>query len=59
MRPSDEQIMMALCCGGQCKRDQNCIGYCHRFDFEHEAKRIQALLETLERRKVIALVEDN
>jgi hypothetical protein len=39
---TDEQIMLALCCGVKCERGK---GYCHRWDFETEAKRIGALLD--------------
>jgi hypothetical protein len=43
-RPTDEQIMVALCCGAKCLRGPN-TGYCHRWDFDQETKRIRALLD--------------
>jgi hypothetical protein len=43
-RPTDDQIMRALCCGGECV-----VGpfttHCHRWDFVNEMARIRALLE--------------
>jgi hypothetical protein len=41
-RPTDEEIMRALCCGGKCECE---YGYCHAYDFKTEAKRVRALLE--------------
>lgn len=44
-RPSDEEIMIALCCGEACRRGE----YCHRLDFASEAKRVRALLDDLDK----------
>jgi hypothetical protein len=43
-RPTDEQIMIALCCGAKCQKGMN-TGLCHRWDFDQETKRIRALLD--------------
>jgi len=43
-RPTNEEIMIALCCGAKCQKGLN-TGYCHRWDFDQETKRIRALLD--------------
>ena len=45
-RPTDDQIMRALCCGEKCKPGPN-TGLCHRWDFMEETKRVRALLNRL------------
>jgi hypothetical protein len=42
--PTDDEIMRALCCGGECAAGLN-TGYCHRSDFTSEAARIRTLLD--------------
>jgi hypothetical protein len=46
-RPTDDQILTALCCGPKCKAGLN-TGYCHRWDFTTELTRVRALLDNLE-----------
>jgi hypothetical protein len=46
-RPSDDEIMRALCCDGKCAVGPN-TGRCHRLDFAGEAARIRALLDRVE-----------
>lgn len=53
--PTDEEIMIALCCGEHCRRNGDT--YCHRFDFEREAERIRALLEREDYSEVILVIE--
>jgi hypothetical protein len=45
-RPTDDQILTALCCGPKCVGPNT--GYCHRWDFTTELKRIRALLDNME-----------
>lgn len=46
-KPSDIEIMTALCCGERCLHD----GMCHRGDFLSETRRINDLLERCEARE--------
>ena len=46
-RPTDDQILTALCCGPKCKVGPN-TGYCHRWDFTTELTRVCALLDNME-----------
>jgi hypothetical protein len=46
-RPTDDQILTALCCGPKCKVGPN-TGYCHRWDFTTELTRVRALLDNME-----------
>jgi hypothetical protein len=46
-RPTDDQILTALCCGPKCKPN---TGYCHRWDFTTERTRVRALLDNMENR---------
>ena len=46
-RPTDNQILTALCCGSKCKVGPN-TGYCHRWDFSTELMRLRALLDNME-----------
>jgi hypothetical protein len=43
--PTDDEIMRALCCGGECAVGPKNTGHCHRWDFTSEAARIRALLD--------------
>jgi hypothetical protein len=45
-RPTDDQILTALCCGPKCKVGPN-TGYCHRWDFPTELTRVRALLDNM------------
>ena len=62
-RPTDDEIMRALCCGGKCAVGPN-TGLCHQWDFTNEAARIRALLERvasemcLEGRQALSLPSD-
>jgi len=47
-RPTDDQILTALCCGPKCGRN---TGYCHRWDFTTELRRVRALLDSMENRR--------
>jgi hypothetical protein len=47
-RPTDDQILTALCCGPKCVGPNT--GYCHRWDFTTELTRIRALLDNMENR---------
>jgi hypothetical protein len=46
-RPTDDQILTALCCGPKCKAGPN-TGCCHRWDFTTELTRVRALLDNME-----------
>jgi hypothetical protein len=43
-RPTDDQILTALCCGPKCTPN---TGYCHRWDFTTELTRVRALLDNM------------
>jgi hypothetical protein len=45
MRPTDDEIMRALCFGAECAVGPKSTGYCHRWDFASEAVRIRAMLD--------------
>jgi hypothetical protein len=57
-RPTDDQILTALCCGPKCKvgpntgdgRQRADERYCHRWDFTTELTRVRALLDSMENR---------
>lgn len=46
-RPTDDQILTALCCGPKCEVGPN-TGYCHQWDFSTELMRLRALLDNME-----------
>lgn len=56
-------IMTALCCGDFCQaeRGETLTGVCHRWDFRHEAARVQRLLQMAksESPTLIILERDN
>jgi hypothetical protein len=43
LRPTDDEIAVALCCGEKCAVGPN-TGKCHRWDFDSEVARVRALL---------------
>ena len=55
-RPTDDQILTALCCGPKCEphtghgRQRAGDRYCHRLDFTTELTRVRALLDNMENR---------
>ena len=57
-RPTDDQIMRALCCGEKCKPGPS-TGLCHRWDFTDETKRIRALLDRVTVKKTEVDSEDH
>lgn len=54
--PTDEEIMIALCCGARCKLGPN-TGRCHRYDFDSEVKKIRALLNDVAMRVMAGELE--
>ena len=55
-RPTDDQILTALCCGPKCEpstgdgRQRADDRYCHRWDFTTELTRVRALLDNMANR---------
>ena len=43
-RPTDDEIMRALCCGGDCLAGPY-VAHCHRWDFVTEVRRVRELLD--------------